>query len=359
MATIRKNSPKYKRWIKRRNAKNLRKRTKRKKKAPSYFFGSAGKSIKKVSKPSRKNDWEEVIVKAPKNFSLINNPDEVSGFFNEVKSYIVSRKNKKVSVYFNLFEVEEVTIDAIIYLLALIKNLQSYGLTRRHFQGNLPQNQKASEMFKESGFLSFVSSNISSINANADKITIKTGRSNDSNVLKEICEFIINKSGCTRKDTKFLYVLMAEMMYNTYEHAYEDKTLAPKNWYIFVECDDKVAKITFVDTGLGIPRTMRKNFGEKLFAVSPDKLVLSALKGEFRSQTKLPYRNNGLPTIKSYVDKEMITKLYLITNKAYCFGTYKNGQVDIDANVLQNAIMGTMFYWEVPFSKLRGDVNGL
>ncbi len=258
-----------------------------------------------------------------------------------------------------MFEVEEVTIDAIIYLLALIKNLQSNGLTRRRFQGNLPKNTKASEMFTESGFLSFVNSNISSINTNANKITIRTGRSNDGNVLKEICEFIINKAVCSRTDTRFLYVLMAEMMYNTYEHAYDDKTLTSKNWYIFVECDENVAKITFADTGLGIPKTMRKNFGERLLSVSPDKLVLSALNGEFRSQTKLPYRNNGLPTIKSYVDKQMINNLYLVSNHAYCLVKYKNGQVEIDTKVLQNAILGTMFYWEVPFVKLRGETNGI
>ena len=337
----------------------MQKRTKRKRRGFSSSFSATGKSIKRVSKPTRKNDWEKVEVKAPKIFSLINNPEEVSEFFNEVKSYIVSRQKKKVNVFFNLSEVEEVTIDAIIYLLALIKNLQSHGLTKRRFQGNLPENIKAAEMFAESGFLSFVNSNMPAINTNANKITIRTGRSNDSNVLKEICEFIISKAGCSRVNTKFLYVLMAEMMYNTYEHAYDDKSLTSKNWYIFVECDEKVAKITFADTGLGIPKTMRKNFGERLLGIPPDKLVVSALNGEFRSQTKLPYRNNGLPTIKSYVDKEMIRNLYLISNRAYCLGKYIKGQVEIDTKVLQNAIMGTMFYWEVPFSKLRGDANGI
>ena len=329
-------------WIKRRNLRNLRRRTKRKKKGHN-IISKENDYIKKTKTPTRKRDIEEVTVLAPENFSIINNPDELSDFFDGIKHYIKNHEKSKIKIYFDLSKIKEVTIDATV------------GLTKHRFSGNLPKDKNALEKFKESGFLDFVSSQVKSVNANANKITIRTGQSNDSKVLKEICDFVIEKSNCTKKDTKFLYPLMAEMMYNTYEHAYSNKSYTIKNWYIYVECEKNLIKTTFLDTGLGIPNTLRKRFGETLFGELESKLLASALNGEFRSKTKLAYRNNGLPTIKDYAIKKEILNLHLLSNKAFCF-IDENGQ--IQSKEMKNKVMGTIFYWELDINKIRGYENG-
>ncbi|MBQ6979660.1 MAG: hypothetical protein IJQ07_03350 [Clostridia bacterium] len=337
-------------WIKRRNLKNLKKRKNKTNK--SHIYNPIENNyIKKTKSPTRKRDIEEVTVFAPENFSIINNPDELSKFFDEIKYYIKNHKDNKVTIYFDLSKIKDVTIDAIMYLLALIKNLQNIGLAKHTFRGNLPQNEIALEKFKESGFLDFVNSRVQKVNANANKITIRTGQSNDSKVLKEICDFVIEKANCTRKNTKFLYPLMAEMMYNTYEHAYDGKSYTIKNWYIYVECENNLIKTTFLDTGLGIPSTLRKRFKETLFGEQEGKLLESALNGEFRSKTKLAYRNNGLPTIKNYAIKKEILNLHLLSNKAYCF---IDDDAKISAKEMKNKIMGTIFYWELDINGMRG-----
>lgn len=351
---IHKKDKRYRLWIKRRNLKNLKRRKKRTKKGYN-IVSKENDYIKKTKTPTRKRDVEEITVLAPENFSIINNPDELSDFFDGIKYYIKNHEKSKIKIYFDLSKIKEVTIDAIMYLLAMIKNLQTVGLTKHRFSGNLPKDKNALEKFKESGFLDFVSSQVKSVNANANKITIRTGQSNDSKVLKEICDFVIEKSNCTKKDTKFLYPLMAEMMYNTYEHAYSNKSYTIKNWYIYVECEKNLIKTTFLDTGLGIPNTLRKRFGETLFGKLESKLLASALNGEFRSKTKLAYRNNGLPTIKDYAIKKEILNLHLLSNKAFCF-IDENGQ--IQSKEMKNKVMGTIFYWELDINKIRGYENG-
>lgn len=353
---IRKNNPKYKLWLKRRNNKLGRKKAKNhSRKGCSCCSGPDTNVIKHVSRPTRKNDLEKVIVKAPSNLSLINNTEEVTAFFDEVKNYIISSQNKRINVYFDLAEVKELTIDAIMYLLAIIKNLQKYGLTKHSFRGNFPNDNKAKEVIIESGFLEYVESSMPKINKNTNKIAIRTGQSNDNNILKEICDFIIKKTGCTIIATKTLYVMLAEMMFNTFEHAYNEDSKTIKNWYIFVEYESSKVKITFMDTGLGIPRTMRRRFKEKILSVPEDKLLVSALNGgEFRSQTKLEYRNNGLPTIRQCVEKHVIENLHILSNKAVCSLYYEDNAIGYKTNEQLKAIMGTIYYWEIPLSILKG-----
>lgn len=250
-------------------------------------------------------------------------------------------------------KIENVTIDAIIYLLAIIKNLQKHGMTKHNYSGNTPVNNFARKKFVESGFFKYVNSKGPSVVANENKIAIRTGQCNDSNVLKEICDFIIDKANCSKVATKGIYVLMAEMMYNTSEHAYTHSSKMMKNWYIFVEHENERVKITFMDTGLGIPKTMRKRLVEGLIRTE-DELIISALKGEFRSKTKLAYRNNGLPTIRKYAENQQIENLHILSNKAVCT-INKDGS--ITAKEQNSPIMGTIYYWDIPINKLKETDN--
>lgn len=333
--------------------KYLLKRKKRKKRKQLRTVCQYYSSIKKISKSSRNNDCEKVVVKAPINFSLINNAEVVTEFFCEVRQYLLGKKNKKTQMFFDLSKIENVTIDAIIYLLAMIKNLQRLGLAKYRFVGNLPQKESVREQFTESGFLDFVKSRICTIESNSNKIAIRTGQKNDSIVLKEICDFIIEKTGCSRLATKGLYVIMAEMMYNTSEHAYISRSYSMKNWYVFVEYAQERVKITFMDTGDSIPKTMRKKWQETFLRAPDDKMIISALNGECRSRTRLDNRNNGLPTIKANAEAHKIENLHILSNRAICVLCDKDGKFSYNTREQKKAIMGTLYYWEIPMKILR------
>ena len=344
---IRKNNPKYNKWLKRRLKRLERRRCLRKKKN-GISVSAYNTAVRSIKKPTAKRDIEEVVAQAPAVFSLINNSEEVGSFFDGIKKYIMSSMKKKVSIFFDLSRVETVTIDAIMYLLAIIKNLQKHGVTKHYYHGNMPSCKEAHAIFQESGFLNFVNSSVATINTNTNKIAIRTGRHNDASVLRDICDFIIEKAKGSKITTKSVYVILAEMMYNTYEHAYTDMRHIIDNWYIFAEYVKDSIKITFLDTGLGIPKTIRRNFGERLLQVSEGKLVQSALNGEFRSKTKLKYRNNGLPTIKKQVEDSRINNLHIISNRASCIVNKTDDGVSLISKELKTPIMGTLYYWEIP-----------
>lgn len=304
--------------------------------------------------PTHKDDTTGVKVSPPSNFSLIHNTEETTKFFVNVQKFIRGQFDKKTDVFFDLSNIKEVTIDAVMYLLATIKNLQVKHLSKFFFRGNMPNDPNAKLMFEESGFLKFVESPKTLIKTNENKIAIRTGRSNDSVVLKEICDFIIDKAGCSRLDTKFLYVMMAEMMYNTYEHAYLNNNPTIKNWYIFVELVDSRIGVTFLDTGAGISNTITKSFLEKIGSKTQDELIKSALLGQFRTKTKLGYRGNGLPTIRGYAETQNITNLHILANKAVCKVNYESTNKWFEGYEQNQNLMGTIYYWEVSIDKLRG-----
>ena len=48
-----------------------------------------------------------------------------------------------------------------------------------------------------------------------------------------------------------------------------------------------------------------------------------------------------------------IQRLDLISSKAYCSIFHPNNQAEMSSVEIKNPIMGTMFYWEIPFKNLQ------
>src|SRR5699024_953534 len=120
---------------------------------------------------------------------------------------------------------------------------------------------------------------------------------------KEINLTLMNRYGIERGKLHFLYDILYEMMINTNEHAYSSDTFLLNNWYVYVALEDEKVKFSFLDTGIGIPKTVNKNFFEKinLLGLKNDaELILSALNGEFKTATKQVYRGKGLPKFTKY-----------------------------------------------------------
>lgn len=140
---MRKNNPKYNAWLKRR-LKHLEKKRRRKK----YFRGAQVNPTYKSKEKKETSPHEAYVVSAPSNFSIKDNALEMSDFFDKVVKF-TNKKQKAAYIMFDLAKIENVTADAIIYLLAVIKDLQKLGLSHHKFTGNLPINPKA----KDSNYL--------------------------------------------------------------------------------------------------------------------------------------------------------------------------------------------------------------
>lgn len=346
---MRKTNPKYKEWLK----KQLRKSEKhRKKKNRDSFRRLLAK--KNSANTVSQNNEKYVKVAAPQSFSIRDNANAVIAFFNKIISYLNKQKERN-NIYFDLSNVKHVTVDAIIYLLALIKDLQYLGYTRHNFYGNLPNDSYARTFFEESGFLKYVNSHYNSYDDdNIEVFQIKTGKQFDSNVLIQACDFVCEKTGLSILNTKFLYVILSEMMLNTIQHAYSSSQGGLNRWYLSIKNDDQKLSFTFVDIGAGIPSTAKKRFLESVYS-SDANILSSAFDGKYlRTQTNKTYRGKGLPKIKKCIQNHNLNNMYVISNKGYCQLT-NNGDIVSLATDLTESLFGTIYYWEMDIKGVKYD----
>lgn len=345
-------------WLKHRDRKNLIRRTKRK-----IAFKNAitkkneyNRSIKKrviYNKETRKFQFS-----APLNFSFIENPNETNLFFNSIISFISDKRNYGKSIFIDISKIQNLTIDALMYLLAIVNNINDSCNNKCSFSGNAPFDERINKMFLESGFYNYVRYNGSEpITYNSDSIKIVSGRISDTVTAKQMADFVIDKGKITRLQAHFIYIMMIEMMSNTHKHAYNDTELLLPQWYCYAEYDKKdTISFTFMDTGEGIPATVHKNFAEKLDILKirgDDKYVVSALNGDFRTSTEEKNRGKGLPKIREFCRTKKIYNMKILTNRAEV-------AVMSDKCIsrkLDSPLRGTLYYWEINISDLKGELE--
>ena len=341
-----KNNPRYKSWLKRRNLAKEKHRLKRKHKKFSYADNNSnGNSNPSGSRKSSSGKTQKF--NAPSNFSLINNTEEVASYFEQVLKYTNQKNRITKNVFFDLGNITEVTADAIIYLLAVIGDLQTIGLAHKYFSGNLPTDPHAKTVFAQSGFLKYVRSDFQNPETFDKNIQILSDNKYNQNVTKRVCDFVCDHFNCTRTDTKLLYVLINEMMLNSYQHAYTDKRKQKNSWYLFVQSEGQKIKFTFLDSGLGIPNTVKKKLTDLFYVKSDADIVFSALDGEFRTQTKQKFRGKGLPKIKDCLKSHSFENMQIITNAAYCRIQYDHDRYITQKKDLNVPVLGTIFCWEL------------
>lgn len=335
---IKRLQPRRKAWLENRNRKLQLKITKYNK----------SKKNKKIAKPRLKRTANnQYTAIAPENFSLIHNTEETLYFFNNIlknmRLYSFDR-----TYFFDLKSVKYITTDAIMCILAIIRNMKNAKIYRYRFQGNLPENKEARVLIEESGFFSYVHSANENLERNSCKIQIKSGNTVDPSVAKDICDFINQKFNTSIKFTMPIFETLMELMQNTVQHAYQSKNgRIAHEWYIFVEEDNHRIIFTFLDSGEGIPSTVNKKLLENLGFKNDSELILSAMKGDFlRSTTKEKYRGNGLPLIYKYAQESKLFNLRAYSGKGCCI---------VDSRLEQNSLLkdllydffGTLFYWEI------------
>lgn len=351
------NTYKYRQWKARQNRKNLIIRTKKKEaiKAFRTYQIQYNKSLKNERNSNYSDTNNRYEYTAPLNFSLINNPIETTDFFSRIISISINKRNYKKRIFIDVSRITTLTIDALMYLLAIINNMKVHFKKNLSISGNAPEDSKVRKLFSESGFYQFVHYIGSEpLTKNENTIQIVSGEKCDTELAKQISDFVCKKSQVSKRSCSFLYNMMIELMSNTHKHAYPGrKQVFYPRWYCFAEYDkNKTISFSFMDTGAGIPTTVRKNFAEQidLLRIKEDyKYVVSALNGEFRTSTRKGYRGKGLPKIREYCAENKINNLHIITNKADV--TINNENIcSVD---IESSLRGTLYYWQVDLSKLK------
>ena len=337
----------YRQWKARQNRKNLRKRTRRKR--------IKQEKCAAIIRRNRLIHQIRIPFHAPEIFSFTENPDGTTKFFGELTEFITNRNNFEKSLFIDISHIRVLTIDALMYLLAIVSNLNKNFKSKYAFSGNYPQDPKVRALMKASGFHQFVHSNDSEqIVRDVNNLQIVSGDRVSTEYAKRICDFVIEKGNVSRKSCTFLYKIIIELMGNVFNHAYGGgKGILYSRWYCFSEFDVETGRFsfTFMVTGDGIPSTVRKHGLEYIDFLNfrGDSLyVCSALRGELRSKTKEAFHGKGLPYIYETCSDKKIQNMRIITDQADV--TIHEGE--FDALNRENSLQGTLFYWQIDLQRL-------
>lgn len=290
---------------------------------------------------------------APKTLSFIRSKEETGAFFEKILSIFKSKTNKhnhsNDSIYIDLSLVNQIDIEAIMYLVAITNNIKFRLLRKIKISGNFPKNKKVQEIICNSGFLRYVDSPIYKNNNNQNNIQITQGNDINPCEATKVIEFIKNNSNCGNNTLRCLYSMIIEIMSNTVQHAYNtNNNVFINNWYMYTDVSDNKIRITILDTGEGIPTTVSRKFTDsfKQFRKKSESLLIdSALQGQFRTETKEKHRGNGLPQVLKGFEESNINKLYVISGRGSVLFDKTQGKHIFENS--QSDFWGTVYYFSI------------
>lgn len=278
---------------------------------------------------------------APVDFSLEIDKVKVVKFLTTVRGAYGKHYDK---VFVDLSQVEHIDLCTIVMLLSVMDYLSQRGV---FVQGNFPNNIDASNLIKDTGFLSFVRV----INERT-----KTTTSEPHGIIANLGRSIFNAEEAAKinaralkhigseKLGKSLYGLVGEMGGNTIQYAYSDE----KHYiYGYMPSEDG-GHVTFIfaDAGYGILNTLRKSLGnrfeELLRRQTKTQILQGAFLQKYQSKSGDSNRGLGLPYIKQLSDQKIIQDLKVLTNSVW---------LDFDnisaSQQLSHNYNGTVYTWKI------------
>lgn len=348
-------SKKQREWLIKKSQRAMRKLTKEKKMRHRPYDAIPTAPQRPQNSTSHGAYRRTQTVVAPLVLSLIDNVDETLQFFNSVFE-AANRCKMNDRIYFDLSKIKSITTEAIMYIIALIRNLKRTKTLRVMCEGNLPEDSSARKVIEKSGFYRFVKTEAQRLyTPDTSQIQVSSGLQADCVLAARICDFVQREAQTNRRGTKILYRMIMELMTNTQQHAYQEASNAMfGNWYIYAEDMPSCIHFVFLDTGAGIPATIRKGFGEKvqdLLRNDDAAYIASAFNKEaFRTATKQEYRGKGLPEIYAHVVEGIAADFRIISGQGMCH-IQSDGQIVAVENSID--FRGTLFIWNCPKEAMK------
>ena len=275
----------------------------------------------------------------PSSFSIIQNPNETIAFLREFR-YVAQRNNLTL----DLAATTCITIDAITVLIAEILRLGGTRLVN----GSLPRNESCRDLLIQSGFFDHVRSRNPLPPGKKGKISPRKSNQVEGDTAKELIRIGSEAAFGSPRKCRGAYSALVECMSNTHNHATGKREAhGAETWYLTVYGDalDGSVRYTFLDTGVGIFRSVRLNNLKKAYnrffkGEDHRHILKDILEGKVASRTGLPFRGKGLPGIYKSFLAGRIKSLIIISNDVYA--NVASG----DYRILGTQFPGTLVYWE-------------
>jgi hypothetical protein len=292
--------------------------------------------------------------RAPRQMCWLRNPDGMAAFIHELKYCLENH----VPVFVDIKEVEELELNAITVLLAVMVQFKSRGIK---FNGNMPTRANVDKLLRESKFFDHLNDNYSqkdSYDLPGSTIYTHGKLSVDSEFSQELIDSAAKTIwGCPRRCPGVQRTFI-ELMQNTNNHASLQKS-GEKHWWISVQHipGEQRVVFSFVDFGVGVFESLANKPESNIFYRAIDELkrvfnvtcneqILKLIfEGELhKTVTGNYYRGKGLPGIYAVLQNNRISKLAMITNDVYF--TSEDNQF----RRLKNGLSGTFISWELTSS---------
>ncbi|HEY1218544.1 MAG: hypothetical protein ABSE42_02525 [Bryobacteraceae bacterium] len=325
--------------------RHLAERTRSQAQARARFADYRRRRNAALARPAHPKKFHKTSrIEAPREFSLIQNPNEMIRFFKEIEGLAETR-----NVFVDMAGVSALTPDAIAGLLAAIHH---GARTSAHFSGNVPKDGRLSDILNRSGFREYVTNREGAqFRSSFGKVRKHSGsretmQTNFNQVVaNDLVEFAVQAITGTPGPHGPSYSILGEAMLNTLNHASRGKD--PEPWWasVFFDAERRRSCFTFIDQGVGIFKSHRLTLSLKLLeglSILDNAQILERLfHGDIPSTTKIPGRGNGIPFMYNHHKANRIKNFTVLANNAI------GGAETESYRMLRESFNGTILYWEI------------
>ena len=156
MIHIKKGSLEYNLWLEKRNIKNLKRRSNKRLKKKKIQEKQIKYNVKVKKLEFYDEKTNQFAFTAPLNFSFISNVEETSIFFKNLNDFVIDKRNNGKNIFIDVSKITKLTIDALIYLLAVMYDFNAEASDKHRISGNEPKDSRVNTIFYNSGFYQYV-----------------------------------------------------------------------------------------------------------------------------------------------------------------------------------------------------------
>ncbi len=296
-------------------------------------------SIKKIRQSKKK----PLSLYAPKNFSLIDNTDEVLAYFDNARETLKKENN----IIIDISSVDVLTPPTVALMIANINDKKFF--FDSHISGNAPVKPELRKLFTESGFYDHVNTKGSFKRGNDNYLHKEVDKIVDPDVAKEAKNTGTRHVFGNEEPFDAIFDTLVECMQNTNNHANVHKK-GECYWWLYVYSDPtrKFTSYSFLDLGVGIFNSIVvKNYINKFKKISPFhgniSLVDDLLSGKIGSRMDKDrnMRGKGIPQIVENSKSKYFSSFVIIVNDV---------KINLKTGVrekLSHPLNGTFLYWEL------------
>lgn len=306
------------------------------------------KSFRLIQQKNYSTYGDEIPIKAPQNFCLLENPYECTKFFAKMRSAYDNKRYNTILLNLDLSEVIKLDFSTVVLFKAVNRELTNRGVL---IKGCFPDNADCRQFLVDAGFLKDLYDKTGNkFASNGKSVILKIEKGNgilttkqSESISKLLRESSIHLLGYCIPQIRLKSVLK-EICGNSIEWG----NAFSKFWMIGIKYEKNKVVFVATDLGQGILNSLRRKFTTKVidwFSKNDMEVLQGAFDRKYGSASTDVNRNNGLPSIKALNVDKKVEKLCVLTNNVLLDFDDMNKSI-IFANK-RNAFRGTLYTWEL------------